>query len=81
MSCRVLKRGMEDAMMDKLFSILNSMECEKVIGVYYKTKKNEMVKNLYQDMGFVLQESTTDSKKFVINKTDYKERNKNIRVV
>lgn len=52
MSCRVLKRGMEGAMMDRLFHMLNSSECNMVLGYYYKTKKNSMVEDLYLDMGF-----------------------------
>ena len=81
MSCRVLKRGMEYAMMDELFHILASTECEKVSGYYYKTKKNGMVEDLYFDMGFLLQEESPEGKKFLIHKKDYKKRNKIIKVV
>ncbi len=52
MSCRVLKRGMEDAMLDTLVSdaISDGMEC--IIGYYYPTPKNNMVKDFYERMGF-----------------------------
>ncbi len=54
MSCRVLKRGMEDAMMDTL--VLKARECgiEKIYGYYYPTAKNRMVKDFYGEMGFDL---------------------------
>lgn len=81
MSCRVLKRGMEDAMMDELFRIMDSTECEKVMGYYYRTKKNGMVEELYTDMGFALREAFADGTSFVIDKKDYKKRNKYIRMV
>ena len=54
MSCRVLKRGMEDAMLDTL--VLNAKEkgIESIIGYYYPTQKNSMVKEFYKRMGFDL---------------------------
>lgn len=52
MSCRVLKRDMEYAMMDRLVE-----ECQKagigtVMGYYYPTAKNKMVENFYALQGF-----------------------------
>ena len=53
MSCRVLKRDMEYAMMDRL-----AEECAKagitvIMGYYYPTAKNNMVRNFYELQGFV----------------------------
>lgn len=52
MSCRVLKRDMEYAMMDTL-----AVECQKcgidtIYGYYFPTAKNRMVKDFYQKQGF-----------------------------
>ncbi|MCR5179316.1 MAG: HAD-IIIC family phosphatase [Lachnospiraceae bacterium] len=60
MSCRVLKRGMEQAMMDTLV-----MECEKkgitkIYGYYYPTAKNGMVREFYAERGFELTKSEAD---------------------
>lgn len=52
MSCRVLKRNMEYAMLDSLVSSAKKRGIDKVFGYYYKTAKNEMVENLFQDFGF-----------------------------
>lgn len=52
MSCRVLKRGMEDAMMNSLFEKAEKCGIKKVIGYYYPTTKNGMVKNFYDNYGF-----------------------------
>lgn len=52
MSCRVLKRGMEDAMMNSLFEQAEKSGIKRVIGYYYPTMKNGMVKNFYDNYGF-----------------------------
>lgn len=52
MSCRVLKRDMEFAMMDELAKTSKKMGIIRIIGYYYPTIKNVMVKDLYNDMGF-----------------------------
>lgn len=52
MSCRVLKRGMEQAMMDALVKACRKREIACILGYYYPTAKNNMVKNFYQEMGF-----------------------------
>jgi len=52
MSCRVIKRTMEQAMFDALVSRCQAMGIEAIIGYYYKTDKNTMVAELYKDLGF-----------------------------
>ena len=52
MSCRVLKRGMEEFIINKIMEIAEKEGYKKVIGEYIPTQKNEMVKNLYTDFGF-----------------------------
>ncbi len=52
MSCRVLKRGMEQAMMDVLARRCRKRKISRILGYYYPTAKNSMVKNFYQEMGF-----------------------------
>ena len=52
MSCRVLKRSMEFAMMDSLINKCKSIGIKSIYGYYYPTKKNGMVKDFYQLQGF-----------------------------
>ncbi|MDD2960351.1 MAG: HAD-IIIC family phosphatase [Lachnospiraceae bacterium] len=52
MSCRVLKRGMENVMLDKLVGEANDREIKEIYGYYYPTKKNKMVAGLYESFGF-----------------------------
>lgn len=53
MSCRVLKRDMEFAMMDTLVKRCKERQIEKIVGYYYPTAKNKMVQNFYDLQGFV----------------------------
>lgn len=52
MSCRVLKRDMEKAMLDMLVEKAKEANIKEIIGYYYPTAKNKMVKDFYQDQGF-----------------------------
>lgn len=53
MSCRVLKRGFERAMMDALLEQGKAHNMQTVKGYYYPTAKNEMVREFYGTMGFL----------------------------
>ena len=52
MSCRVLKRDMEYAMMDSVVRACEVCGIETIYGYYYPTAKNGMVKEFYAAMGF-----------------------------
>ena len=52
MSCRVLKRDMEFAMMDTLVCKAQAAGMTRIRGYYYPTAKNKMVKEFYGLMGF-----------------------------
>ncbi len=52
MSCRVLKRDMEFAMLDELVKRATEKGIEEIRGYYYPTAKNGMVKELFGTFGF-----------------------------
>jgi len=52
MSCRVLKRDMELAMLDRLVERCREAGIETIRGYYYPTAKNSMVRGLFQSFGF-----------------------------
>lgn len=82
MSCRVLKRDMEFAMMDELVKKCADKGIERLMGYYYPTAKNGMVKDFYKMQGFTkLREDTEGNTEweFVIPKR-YEKKNKVIRV-
>lgn len=52
MSCRVLKRGMEDFTLNTIVEIARNNGFKKVIGEYIESGKNQMVENHYANLGF-----------------------------
>ena len=52
MSCRVLKRGMEEFIVNKMIEAAANAGFATVEGEYLKTAKNAMVANIYEKMGF-----------------------------
>lgn len=80
MSCRVLKRDMEYAMMDSLVKECQKSGITSIIGYYYPTAKNNMVRNFYALQGFTKTEE--DEKGNTVWKceipADYKEKNRYI---
>jgi FkbH-like protein len=52
MSCRVLKRGMEEAMLDALVDCARDTLAGRLVGKYLPTPKNGMVKDHYPRLGF-----------------------------
>ncbi len=52
MSCRVLKRGMEQAMMDALVESCQARGLKAIVGTYLPTAKNTIVAGLYGELGF-----------------------------
>ncbi len=55
MSCRVLKRGMEDFSLNKLVDRARAAGFKKLTGEYISTPKNGIVKNHYHQLGFTVQ--------------------------
>ena len=60
MSCRVLKRDMEYAMMDTLVKQCRDCEILQIYGYFYPTAKNAMVKDFYAWQGFEKLEEDVD---------------------
>ncbi|MDE7339392.1 MAG: HAD-IIIC family phosphatase [Lachnospiraceae bacterium] len=82
MSCRVLKRDMESAMMDELVSRCREKGICRLMGYYYPTAKNGMVKDFYDLQGFTKISEDAEGNtewEFVIPE-QYEKKNKVIRV-
>ncbi len=52
MSCRVFKRGMEEFVMNHVVQTAKENGFETISSQYIPTKKNQMVKDIYEAMGF-----------------------------
>jgi len=63
MSCRVLKRDMEMAMLDAVVQEAYDAGVATIIGKFIPTKKNGMVADFYSTLGFTLDTETSDGSK------------------
>lgn len=81
MSCRVLKRDMEYAMLDTLVKKSYDRGIKKLVGYYYPTAKNKMVSGLYRDFGFEkISEDDSGNTEWALDTHLYKQKNKVIDV-
>lgn len=82
MSCRVLKRDMEYAMMDELVKNCRMQDISVIYGYFYPTGKNAMVKDFFAVQGFdkLNEDSLRTVWKFEIP-NDYKNKNYYIEIV
>ncbi len=83
MSCRVLKRDMEYAMLDTLAHTCAKAGIKEIKGYYYPTAKNKMVEGFYALMGFTLEKTdeTGGTVWYYKIEADYENKNKVIKVV
>ncbi|UPT70067.1 MAG: HAD-IIIC family phosphatase [Flavobacterium sp. JAD_PAG50586_2] len=56
MSCRVLKRGMEQFILNSIVDFAKENEFKSIIGEYIMTPKNEIVKDHYENLGFYFED-------------------------
>jgi FkbH-like protein len=96
MSCRVLKRDMEFAMLDALVERAKSQGIGTLVGHYIPTKKNAMVADHYANLGFhrdgveagsearerssAVAEVASDTAPWQLNVADYQPKNRHIQV-
>lgn len=82
MSCRVLKRDMEFAMLDTLVHTCAKAGISGIKGYYYPTAKNKMVENFYALMGFTLEKTGEDGSTvwYYEIEAEYENKNKVIKV-
>lgn len=83
MSCRVLKRDMEYAMMDAVVAQCKKAGITKIKGYYYPTAKNKMVENFYALQGFTKekQDENGDTVWYYEISEAYENKNRVIKVV
>lgn len=73
MSCRVLKRGMENFTLNTMVEKAKSAGYKKIIGEYLPTPKNKMVENHYTELGFTPIEGASTAQ-FELNVNEYQNR-------
>jgi FkbH-like protein len=82
MSCRVLKRDMEVAMLDALVSRAAANGAVEIVGYYLRSAKNKMVEDHYSKLGFALKSAAPDGSESVwtLDVSSYTPRNRHIQI-
>ena len=73
MSCRVLKRGMENFTLNTMVEKAKAAGYKRIIGEYLPTPKNKMVENHYTGLGFSPVEGAATAQ-FELNVNEYQNR-------
>ena len=73
MSCRVLKRGMEDFTLNTMVEAAREKGYKRIVGEYLPTPKNKMVENHYPSLGFQKLEGTSTAQ-YVLDVEQYQPR-------
>jgi FkbH-like protein len=82
MSCRVLKRDMEFAMLDELVNRCWYRGAKKIFGYYYPTAKNAMVADMYANLGFdMISKDDNGNSLWLLAIDGYCQKNKHIKVI
>jgi len=83
MSCRVLKRDMEVAMLDSLVEYARDRNISTILGYYIPSAKNGMVQDHYEKLGFTLvsKDEATNSSVWTLEVTSYLHRSRHIRIL
>lgn len=57
MSCRVLERGVEKAVLNEIVRVARQSGAQRIVGEYIPTPRNSMVSDLYERLGFTFFEA------------------------
>ena len=74
MSCRVLKRQVEETVINELARLSIARGAREVIGIYLPTAKNDMVRELYPRMGFQSRNVTSERGEYILDLTAFQPR-------
>jgi FkbH-like protein len=81
MSCRVLKRQVEDEVLNELARHARLRGCAAIKGLYLPTPKNDMVRDFYSRMGFTLVSESDQSREFELPLTGFQPHPTRINVI
>jgi FkbH-like protein len=82
MSCRVLKREMEIAMLDEIMERAKQRGLTSLVGYYLPTAKNGMVADHYANLGFTkISDAASDATVWSLDVSGYEPRNRHIKTL
>jgi FkbH-like protein len=80
MSCRVLKRQVEEEVLNEIVRLARASGCSRIKGMYKPTARNGMVKGHYPALGFTALPSSETVLEFELNVEQYTARETKIRI-
>ncbi len=81
MSCRVLKRQVEETALNELVRLATRSGYKKIIGRYIPSAKNGMVKSHYQNLGFATVHEADDGGEYVLEAVGYVPRQTHMSII
>jgi FkbH-like protein len=72
MSCRVLGRRVEEAVLQEIVSAAVQENVQTIVGVYRPTARNVIVKDHYKNLGFKLSDQSSEEERWELSLLDYK---------
>ena len=79
MSCRVLKRGMENFTLNTMVEYARKKGYKRIVGEYLPTPKNKMVEQHYLNLGFEPRSGATTAQ-YILEIDNYKDKECYIKV-
>lgn len=80
MSCRVFKRGLEKALMNRIVELATESGCATITGEYIPTAKNGFVADLLDELGFSLVSNAEGIRRYSLQTAGYVPHETKIRV-
>lgn len=71
MSCRVLKRQVEEEVLNKVVELCKSNNIKKIEGLYIPTKKNMIVKDHFSNLGFSTVTTEPEQTKYLLSTEEF----------
>jgi FkbH-like protein len=81
MSCRVLRRQVEEEVLNELVRLAILNGCQRLEGIYLPTAKNKMVRDFYPRMGFTLMVESQTKSEFELKVEAFRPRTTKIKIV
>jgi FkbH-like protein len=78
MSCRVLKRRVEETVLDELVARAKGLGLTEIRGTYLRTPKNDMVSGHYEGLGFLPELVDHDRSEWILPLDGYEKKNQHI---
>lgn len=75
MSCRILNRTLENFILNQIIDFCKKKKILNLNGIYIPTKKNVLVKNLYNKLSFNLVNKKKNAINYTLNVCNYKSKN------